>query len=127
VANRECRSAKRAFIFWNVLLLVPNVSAAQEHKYALAQVTFDGLFSVDCSVAHTKMFQIPKLLILLAACSDGIPVVALPASTKVASSVARLVHHHKKHDIACQTRPSFSMPFVTAPSWNTPRYNLFRR
>lgn len=53
------------------------------------------------------MFPLPKLLILLVASSDGIPVVALPAPTRVASSAARLVYHHKKHNIAGQTRSSF--------------------
>jgi len=58
-----------------------------------------------------EMFPLPKLLILLVASSDGIPVVALPAPTRVASSVTRFVHHHKKHDIAGQTRSSFFYAF----------------
>lgn len=52
------------------------------------------------------MVPLTKLLILLVASSDGIPVVALPAPTRVASSTARLVFHHKKHDIAGLTRSS---------------------
>jgi hypothetical protein len=54
------------------------------------------------------MFPLSKLLFLLVTSSDGIPVVALPAPTRVASSAARLVYHHRKHDIAGQTRSSFS-------------------
>src|SRR5882762_5267508 len=72
---------------------------------------FDGLFSVDCSIAYTKMFLPPRLLILLVASSDIIPVVALPAPTRVPSSAARLVYHHKGHDIDGQTRSSFFYAF----------------
>jgi hypothetical protein len=53
------------------------------------------------------MVPLPKLLVLLVASSDGIPVVALPAPTRVASLTARLVYHNKKHDIAGLTRSSF--------------------
>jgi hypothetical protein len=57
------------------------------------------------------MVPLPKLLILLVASGDGILVAALPAPTQVASSVARLVYHHKKRDIAGQTRSSFFYAF----------------
>jgi hypothetical protein len=57
------------------------------------------------------MVPLTKLLILLVASSDGIPVVALPAPTRVASSTARLVFHHKKHDIAGLTRSSLLYAF----------------
>lgn len=73
--------------------------------------SFDGLFSVDCPIAYTKMFPLPKLLILLVASSDGIPVVALPSPTRVASSLARLVLTIPSHDIAGQTRSSFFYAF----------------
>jgi hypothetical protein len=71
---------------------------------------FDGLFSVDCPIARAKMFRFPKLLILLVVSSD-IPVVALPAPTRVASSAARLVYYHKNHGIAGQTRSSIFYAF----------------
>jgi hypothetical protein len=80
---------------------------------------FDGHFGVDFPIAYMKMFPLPKLFILLVASSD-IPVVAFPAPTRVASSAARLVYHHKKYSIAGQTRSSFSIPFVPASSWDAP-------
>jgi hypothetical protein len=85
----------------------------------LGGVFDDGLFGVNFPIAYTKMFTLPRLFIMLVASSD-IPVVALPAPTRVASSAARLVYHYRKHDIAGQTGSSFSMPFVTAFSWGAP-------
>jgi len=84
--------------------------------------SFDGLFSVDCPIAYTKMFPLPKLLILLVASSDGIPVVALPSPTRVASSLASIITGHARvlplsTAIANTSQPVLSIrgPGTTSP------------